>query len=426
MKRNFSVMLALSALIMTTGCKKTFNSSVEVSQKAKAGFVTNNDWQHPGVRGRVIRYDIKDGNGSDCLLAYDIGTGQVSLTQVTGTNSTTLYSNTGLITDNVGTISVSQFNGDCTDQYNEVGGVHIIPYDADGTGFEDHLLMYIPLRKMVYILHYNTSNGLWHEDWYNNAQGIGGYDLAGATDKIITYDFGSTVKRDLICYRPGSRFFWVLVNNGSTSSPSWVAKVKSNGGVGGFDLAGTMDQLVAIGGPQQGYMSLVATRPSYGYAFVLSHTPYAPTWGGLFQSYSGFYAGISQQPFFSVGYLQDRVVAVNGLAFQGSNADNLWTCYRPGAGLYGVSYTYGPNYAVGAPPRTLGGSSLYPGLEYPMNNNPYAAGAGGAGDHVVPFSPIANQGNTSLLFYSNGGVNSNQSQIYEWNPTTQSYSKVYY
>jgi len=425
MKRNFSVLLALSALVMTAGCKKSLNSSVEVTQKAKAGFVANNDWQHPSVKGRVIRYDLNDGNGSDCLLAYDIGTGQVSLTQVNGANGTTLYSNTGFVTSN-GSISVSQYGYLCTDQYNEVGGPHIIPYDANATGHEDHLLMYIPQQKMVYILHYDISSGRWIQDWYNNATGLGGYDLAGATDKIITYDFGAGVKKDLICYRPGYRFFWVLVNAGSVTSPNWIAKVKSTGGVGGFDLAGTMDQLVAVGGPQPGNMSLVATRPSYGYAFALSHQAYATDWGGLFQSNSGFYSGISQPPFFSEGYLQDRVVAVNGLAFQGSNADNIWMCYRPGASTgLGASYFYAPNYSVNAPPRTLGGYSLYNGLYYPMNNNPYAAGAGGAGDHVVPFSPIINQGNTSLLFYSNGGVNFNQSQIYEWNNSTNTYTQVY-
>lgn len=421
MKRNSICLLAFSTLILTAGCKKSINkSSVDLTQGAKAGFVTNNDWQHPGVTGRVIRYDINDGNGSDCFFAYDIGTGQVSLTQVNGTNSTTICSGPGIRTDNVGNIDVKQNNGDCTDQYNEVGGVHIIPYDADGTGHEDHLLLYIPGRHIVYLLQY-IGGGYWHQQW-GSTSGIGGYDLGGVTDKIITYDFGNRVKKDLICYRPGYRFFWVIVNNGTSSSPSWVAKVQSNGGVGGFDLAGTMDQLVAIGGPQQGYMSLVAYRPSQGTAYVLSHTPSATAWGGLFQSSSGFYAGISQPPFFSLGSLQDRVVAVNGLAFQGSNADNIWTCYRPGSGL-GVSYTYAPNYAVGAPPRTLGGSSLYPGLNYPMNNNPY--GAGGAGDHVIPFSPIVNQGNTSLLFYSNGGVNFNQSQVYEWNPGSNSYTQVY-
>jgi len=195
MKRNFSVLLALSALVMTAGCKKSLNSSVEVTQKAKAGFVVNNDWQHPGVTGRVTRFDINDGNGSDCLLAYDISSGQVSLTQVNGTNSTTLYSSTGFVTDNVGTINFYQYSSYCTDQYNETGGVHIIPYDANGSGHEDHLLMYIPVLKMIYILHYNTTTGHWIQDWYNGATGIGGYDLAGTTDKIISYDFGSGVRK---------------------------------------------------------------------------------------------------------------------------------------------------------------------------------------------------------------------------------------
>src|SRR5438445_4153251 len=100
MKRNFSVMLALSALIMTAGCKKTLNSSVEVTQKAKAGFTPNSEWQQPTINGRVIHFDIGDGHGASCLLTYDIGNNHVSLTQIIGNTSNNLWTTSGFQLDN--------------------------------------------------------------------------------------------------------------------------------------------------------------------------------------------------------------------------------------------------------------------------------------------------------------------------------------
>jgi hypothetical protein len=418
MNHKFTVGLALSALILTCGCKKSIKpDSVDLGTKAKAGFVTNTDWQQPGLAGRVIRYDIDDGNGSDCLFAYNISTGAVSLTQISGTNSTTIVAGPGIRTDNAGNIDVKAYNTDVTDFYNEVGGVHIIPYDADGSGHEDHLLMYIPLRHTVYLLSY-SGGGYWHLQW-GSTSGIGGYDLGGITDKIISYDYGGGTKRDLICYRPGNRFVWLIQNTGTAASPNWVARVQSNGGIGGFDMAGTMDQLVAFGGAAPGYMDLIAYRPSYGYVWVLAHGANNTTWySSILASRTGFYAGSGSAPYFSLGSLQDRVVVING-GLNGSDADDdIFMPYRPGSGL-GVSYIYGVNYSTGV---GLGGISLYPGLNYPMTNNPYGSPGGGAGDHVVAFSPTA-QGNTDLLFYSNGA--NTQSQLYEWNAGTGAYTQVY-
>lgn len=368
-----------------------------------------------------FRYDIDDGNGSDCLFAYNISTGEVSLTQISGANSTTIVAGPGIRTDNAGNIDVKAYNTDVTDFYNEVGGVHIIPYDADGSGYEDHLLMYIPLRHTIYLLSY-SGGGYWHLQW-GSTSGIGGYDLGGITDKIISYDYGGGTKRDLICYRPDNRFCWLIQNTGTAASPNWVARVQSNGGIGGFDMAGTMDQLVAFDGPAPGYMNLIAYRPSYGYVWVMSHTPNNTTWyANLFTSRTGFHVQ-GGPPFFSLASLQDRLVVMNGSALTGSNTNDIWMPYRPGSGLSNVSYEYAVNYP---PPGQLGGFlygfSLFSGLNYPMTNNPYGSPGGGAGDHVVAFSPTA-QGNTDLLFYSNGA--NTQSQLYEWSAGANAYTQVY-
>src|ERR1700677_1021858 len=104
MKRYFSILLALFALIMTAGCKKDLNSkaSVDLAKPAKAGFTANTGWQMPpDVFGRLTRYDVGDGNNSDCLLSYDSKFGAVTLTKFSGTTSSTLYSyGDGFETDN--------------------------------------------------------------------------------------------------------------------------------------------------------------------------------------------------------------------------------------------------------------------------------------------------------------------------------------
>jgi hypothetical protein len=443
MKRNFSVVLALSALILTGGCKKAITSnSVDLAGGAKASFALNTQWQQPTLNGRVIRYDINDGHGSDCLFTYDIGTGMVSLTQVSSTGSTNIVNNEGLLVQNNSPFDIRAYNTDVTDNYNEVGGVHFIPYDATGSGHEDHLLMYIPGRGIVYLWTY-AGNGVWQQTW-NSSTGIGGYNLTGFYDKIIAYDWqGTGHKKDLICYRPGSGIFWVLVNTGTASAPVWTPRVQSNGGVGGFDLKGTMDQLVAFEGPISGYMGLLAYRPSYGYVWGMSHTANSVNWSasdissrqGLYQSTVPFPAANIAPPYFTCADLQDRILIMNGLNFPAAaGSDDLWFPYRPGGtgGGLAASYLYTVQYD-NLPPEDGGNGggdlvarNLFPnqGANYQLTHDPYngTSYGTGIGDHIIAFSPT-DQGNTDLLFYSNGGGNA--SQLYTWNAGTSSYTQVY-
>jgi hypothetical protein len=415
MQRNLSILVALSALIMTAGCKKNLNSdaSVNLTKDAKAGFTTNLDWQKPNITGRVIRFDIGDGNGSDCLLAYDVGTNEVSLTQVNGTSSTTLWTSQGLWLTNHVIINVTEDNGDITDNYNEVGGVHLIPFDANKTGHEDHLLVYIPGRGTWWLLDYD--GGFWNLDG-SGTSGIGGYNLAGMTDKIIAYDYGTGYKDHLICYRPGNQFFWVLQNTNAgntslTSPPNWVANVESNGGVGGFDLKGAQDQIVAIPTTNSpGNMQIVCYRPGPGLGYVWweTHNANSTSWSPVQESRSG----LNGNPFSALG---DRMIAVN-LSLSGAtgyNWDTYMFGYRPGYGLsYSDNYQWEPSLGF------VETWNLFSGLNYPMNHVPYSPNTY-EGDHVLAFSPQG-KGNTSLLFYGNG--TGSQSQIYEWGP---GYNQVY-
>jgi hypothetical protein len=406
MKRNFSCLLALSALILMGGCKKSLNSSssVDLSTGAKAGFAVNALWQHPTLTGRVIRFDIGDGNGSDCLFTYDVGSGNVSLTKVNGSTSTTIYSGSGIPTANSTPFDVRQGSA-VTDYYNEVGGVHIIPYDANGTGHEDHLLIYIPGTGYAEVLSY-LGNGSWYET-YQSGSGIGGYNLTSPYDKIIAYDYGSGYKNALICYRPGYGNIWVLKQTGTTSIPAFTAVVEGSGGIAGYDLKGPTDQLVAIGG-NAGAMNLVAYRPSVGYVWYISHVANSTVFNDAYNSRSGLFN-------FNFADKQDRLIAWNDNGNPTEVGDNSMYCYRP----YPQGY---PTVDDAESQGTITGGAPDPGLNYTFPNNPYGSSPTYIGDHVLAFSPNA-QGNSSVLFYSNGGTN--QSQIYEFNTQTSNYTQVY-
>lgn len=419
MKCNYGMVLALSALILMTGCKKSIKSSVDLAGGAKAGFATNSFWQMPSLTGRLIRYDLGvgingDGLNSNCVLSYDVGDGYLTLTEFSDGVSTTLWSNSGFNT-NLGVVPVSQWNTDITDNYNEVGGVHIIPFDYNGTGHEDHLLLYLPGHGLVVILHYIPASASWQVDYTNNSgnfdsgTGIGGYDLMGLTDKIIAYDYGSHIRNYLICYRPGYGFVWVMHSNASSSNPNpanvtWTDDIRSSGGIGGFDMEGVNDQLVCIGGPSNGSMSLAAYRPGYGYVWFIQHPANSTSFGGTYSTRSGL-NGFGQDQQDRIVTLSDETLS-NAAVVPEDDFNIFW--YRPGSGTGGTAFYQWANPGGGLP----AGPYLYSftGTNSPLllGKDPYPGG--GAGDHVLCFSANGYGYNTSMLFYTPGA--GKQSQLY--------------
>ena len=413
MKRYFSCLLALSALLLMAGCKKSLDSSVDLSQKAKAGFAPDLLWQLPGPYTRLIRYDIGDGYGSDCIFAFDLGNGKVSLNEINGTNSTQIYAGTGIPTTNAGTISVTTDNTDITDNFNEIGGVHIIPFDYSGTGHEDHLLVYIPGHGIFYVLAY-AGNGKWTQ-LFGGTAGIGGYDLMATHDKIIAYDYGSSgYRKDLICYRPGKGIFYALQNTENAGDP-FIPVVESSNGVGGYDLEGPSDQLVEEEG------GLVAYRPGYGYVYSMTHAANSTSWQTGNITRSGWQN-------FPLSHEQDRMIpfaVVYGYYGSSYNQDAPGIWYSPGNHFSSSDWVYywvydpAGGYVVGNFQVEL--------LNWPFDYNPYSTGnTTNTGDHVLRFSAGYQTSNTTIpnamLMYTNGAV---QSQLYEGIGGETSYPEVY-
>jgi hypothetical protein len=386
-------LFVLSVLIFAASCQKKYPSSVSVDESPKAGVsLPGFPLYYPDPRNsmpsnplqRVVAFD--NGSGSNCFLGYDLGTETVTLVQVQGTTLTTLWSTTGLNID--GTIFHFGTNYNTSEEYNDVGGTHMIALDLNGSGHMDHLVVYVSGRGIVKVLQ-NLGGGLWHAVT-NSTTGIGGYDMMNITDKIIAYDLGNGTRSSLICYRPGYGNCWVIQNQPTASSnPNWVGVVKGSGGIGGFDLKGIDDQLIAVDNTP-GNMNLVCYRPGVGYVWYLSHNANTTSWTTQYSSRTGF-PGV-----FDFADRKDRMIPFDA---DGTGTQNYMFCYRPGQkGYWAVVKMNGTTVTSRTPSGDL--------TSYPMSADPYAilpnwSTPTYAGDRLINFSGNG-LGYSSILAYESG------------------------
>lgn len=397
MKLNSYCFIFGAALVLAAGCKKAQNPS-DVLAPTKNGVPTSsvNGFPIADAGGRVVAFDDDDGTGLSNLLCYDLVSGSVNLVHVSGGTLTNVWAQqTGFVMDNAPTFHIDQATWDnaATDNYNEVGGVHVTAMDLNGSGHQDHIVVYIPGKGIAMILQPSTSvAGEWHMVWPTNGaystSGIAGYDLKGPTDKILAYGINSASKNGLVVYRPGNGFFWVLQNQSSTpSNPDWVAVVKRSNGLGNFSLSNANDQIIVVDyNPSGGEYDLLFYRPGQGDANYFSHTPNTPTFTQEYTTAEGL-------PGAPLNAVQDRIMPYDA---NGSFWQNYLLCFAPGGGansewLDAISGT------------VAGGDPLSTNFNYPLNLNPYPSGTTpgtGEGDKFVAIQ--GNAGLSTLVCYQNG------------------------
>jgi hypothetical protein len=75
----------------------------------------------------------------------------------------------------------------------------------------DHLALYRPGTGTIWIL---RNNGGQFSPVYQQGDpgnGIGGYDLRRASDRVFAFDYNSNGRLDhLVLYRPGTGTIWIL------------------------------------------------------------------------------------------------------------------------------------------------------------------------------------------------------------------------
>lgn len=216
----------------------------------------------------------------------------------------------------------------------------VVSFDYDHSGKQDHLVVYRPGDGIVHIVKHGTGNSFL--SIIKSTTGIGGYNLRGTTDRIVAFDHDHSGKADhLVLYRPGSRTAWVLKHGAGTA---FTALYTSSGdGIGGYDLAETRDQLLAYDYDYSGKLDhLVAYRPGTGIIRIVKHNA-NNTYTTIVTSTTGIGG-------YNLMGATDRIVALDR---DHSGGPNYLALYRPGSRTAWVVGRDGPSVAAGPTPRPI-------------------------------------------------------------------------
>jgi hypothetical protein len=157
---------------------------------------------------RVFAFDY-DGSGKlDHLVLYRPGAGTIYILKNTGGQFSTVPPSGGT---GIGGYDLKNTAD------------RVFAFDYDGSGKLDHLVLYRPGHGTIYIL--KNSGGQFSPVYAQGdpGNGIGGYDLRSAADQAFAFDYDGSGKLDhLVLYRPGSRTMWILKNSGGQFSPVYA------------------------------------------------------------------------------------------------------------------------------------------------------------------------------------------------------------
>jgi hypothetical protein len=253
---------------------------------------------------RIVPFDYDHSGKLDHLLLYRPGSRTAwVLRHGTGTAFTAVY--------HTGTAGIGEYDlADPADR--------LLAFDYDHSGKPDHLVVYRPGAGIVHIVKHGAGDSFI--SIVKSAGGIGGYDLLGAADRILAFDYDHSGKLDhLLLYRPGSRIAWVLEHGAGTA---FTAVYNNNTvGIGGYDLAQTRDELVAFDYQYSGRLDhLVAYRPGAGIVRILQH--------GAGNSFTPVFSSTTGIGGYDLLGTTDRILAFDR---DHSGSPNHLFAYRPGS-----------------------------------------------------------------------------------------------
>ena len=413
MKVNLYHFLIGAALVLGAGCKKAQSPSDALAPtKASYGGGSATGFPLSLTSQRLIAYDNGDNTGLTKLLSFDIVNNKVDLISVTtgGVISNVFAETTGFTLDD-GDAPLNIAQGAASDNYNEVGGTHITAFDGTNSGHMNYLFVYVPGAGKCCILTTSSTPGIWHMVWPSTgtwASGFNGYDLGGATDKVLAYGIAGTQnKPDLIFYRAGNAIFWLFQNAGNGSTFNAVAK--SSSGIAGYDLKGATDQIAVVGASPGGNTfewDLIAYRPEYNYVWYITHSNGTANFAEAYGTHSGLNG-------FSLSSEQARIIPYD---VSSSGTPVTFMGYIPG--VTAASQEVQINFGIPSSPTVGLFTSTF---GYALNDNPYG-NTPGVGDKFVAFHN--NQGLSTLACFENGP--GGQAQIWQQNPPGLINSSGYY
>jgi hypothetical protein len=245
------------------------------------------------------------------------------------------------------------------DSYNGIGNYdlkhpadRVFAFDYNQTGKTDHLVLYRPGEGIFWILknENNTFIPVFQQgDSYN---GIAGYDLRSAEDRVFAFDYNRSGKLDhLVLYRPGTGIFWILKNTKGVFSPVFQQGNDFNG-IGGYNLKSTADRAFAFDYDHSGILDHIALyRPGEGIFWILKNI-------------KGSFSPVYQQTDASVGHYKLDSVADRAFAFDYNHNGKLdhIALYRPGTGIFSIvknsAGVFSSVYQQTETERGIGGYSL--------------------------------------------------------------------
>ncbi len=265
---------------------------------------------------RIIAFDYDGSGKKDHLVCYRPGQGVIYIIGNTGGLFSPVYTSGGANGSGIGGYPLTS----AADQ--------IIPFDYDGSGISNYLLLYGPGNSTVSIVK-NTSGTF--TPVFASSSGIGDFDLKSSADRIIAFDYyGYGAADHLVLYRPGSGTVWIVEQTNGNFTPI----LTSGTGIGSWDLQSTSDVMFAYDYNGTGHNDhLVAYRPGTGSIRIIgsSYFNYTPVYLG------GGIAGFDLMS-------PDDKIAVADVNDAGVSTDLL--IYRPGQGVVRILANSGGNFTT--------------------------------------------------------------------------------
>ncbi|WP_143082578.1 S1 family peptidase [Nonomuraea wenchangensis] len=304
---------------------------------------------------RITAFDYDHSGKLDHLVLYRPATGMVHiLKHGSGTTFTPVYSSTGT---GIGGYDLKS------------GADQIIAIDHGSTGKLDHLLLYRPGGHTAWILEHGAGNSF--KAVFRSSIGIGDFDLMNAADRIIAFDYGHSGKSDhLVAYRPGAGMVSIL-KRGTDGSHVPVYST-ADGGLGGYNLKSTADQIIAFDYEDTGKLDhLLLYRPGGQTAWVLKHGA-GNTFGAVFHSSTGIGG-------YDLKSTRDRIIAFD---LRSSGGQGHLLLYRP---LDGIAWFVGRAYPNAVPAwetvwPVIAPDSIVENFTYPAHFRHEFAGTSGQDD----------------------------------------------
>ncbi|WP_214316627.1 putative Ig domain-containing protein [Nonomuraea sediminis] len=184
-----------------------------------------------GTGDLMCPFDYRHTGKLDHVAVYRPGTGKVTVLKANAAQArfdTAYSSNTGI------------GNADLKSTADR-----IVAVDYDSSGRLDNLAIYRPGGRTVWIVQKGAGDffdTVYQSRTAGSGDGIGGYDMADSRDQLIAFDFDGSGKCDhLMAYRPGVGSLFLLQRK--PNSRDYQALLTSANGIGGFRLADADDRL---------------------------------------------------------------------------------------------------------------------------------------------------------------------------------------